>query len=145
MTARETLFSMLGLSVAGSCCVSKNSAMRQVLSGHWYRHSSLLAAIVGALLFQSVLIHGHVHFDRVAIETSASSETGTAPADPQDEPSQKSCLLCDEAASGGDGLLPEQLGLPLQVTAAWIFAARVSRPLDVSQVSHRWQSRAPPR
>ena len=112
---------------------------------HWFQRSGFLAALIGALLLQSVLVGAHVHADQTPVVSATTSHAGSTPSDRHDEAPQKSCLLCDQGALDGHGLVPDPVGLLVVACAAPFLAIAASGLLDVASISHLWQSRAPPR
>ncbi len=110
----------------------------------WFQRSGFLAALVGALLFQSGLVGAHVHPAEPLAVSAASADAGSAPSSPQDNAPQKSCLLCDQGALDGHGLIPDPVDVVFVASTAPLVAIPASAPLDVASISHLWQSRAPP-
>ncbi|GAB5349552.1 hypothetical protein [Alteriqipengyuania sp. 357] len=144
MTFPLTWIGMIG-SKWLDCLSSLVSRKAGLLRGPpWVERHSLLAALVGVLLFQSVLVDAHVHRTEALAASVASAEDGSAPSSPQDDSPQKSCLLCDQGAFDDLGLVPDPVGFVFFAPPASIVAIIDPKRLDVASDSHLWQSRAPP-
>lgn len=111
----------------------------------WCRSFAFLATLVGALLLQSILVESHVHAGEPLGVSTAISYVGSAPSKPKDDSPRKSCLLCDQGALDGHGLVPEPIALPFVAAAAPLVALAAPARFDVAIISHLWRSRAPPR
>ena len=105
----------------------------------------MLGVLLAALLFQSLLIQSHRHFDEGAIGFHNTTGTENSPRKSGDNAPLKTCLLCEQLAFDGHGLLPDPVYLREEVSGDALLPFAVLLPLDLASASHRWQSRAPPR
>ena len=126
------------------------SASRQRLTQSKSRGglSAILAAVLIAFLWQSIVTQTHRHFEPSAVSSaSAAKVIGAGPGrtgrqSPSDLPSN--CPVCREIATSGNIVLPALIEFEAQALVSfWLV---VTSPLSPARAkrSHAWQSRAPP-
>lgn len=124
-------------------------AMHRGPASRLQRHlrASLVIAALVALLWQSLIVQAHVHFETAnaqALGQSLPASAGVSARQDSNSHKPSDCILCREKSLNGSFVTPIVLGVE---RLALFFATQVALPmpgLPSGQRSHAWRSRGPP-